>query len=240
MREGDLVLARFPIDGKMYRAKVMAVRKCQFETYFDVLYLDYGNKYLYLDGNDLSAWDPLLEIIQPQGHLCSFLELPEVSDFEESLEAFEALMRSEKEMKMKVHRAYVPAEGTFAGSQSRFGEEVELVVSLTTGQNLNVLTTLQSSLRNSNQPNQLSCNAQTLLFGLETLPGNHLTVPPPLHLQEDVGDLHLEPPLSPVHPTVTARSVEKVNNWQVEFNNSAEAEVRIESLEIIESEFLLF
>ena len=225
MTEGDLVLARYPIDGKVYRAKVMVVRRCQFHTYYDVLYLDYGNTHLYLDGNDLSAWDALLEMIQPQAHLCSFLEFPEARDCED---IFEGVMGSQTGMKMKIHQANVPPEGTFAASHSRFGQEVELVVTLTTEDNMDLVKVLQSSLRNSKPRNEFSRTSEDLLHNLETLPGSHHAVPPPVHLQGDLGDLELEPPLSPVHQIVTGRAVEKVTNWleQVEVEDTVEVRRR--------------
>ena len=66
-REGDMVVARFPEDMQVYRAKVMAVRKSSlFELTYEVLYLDYGNTGKDLTQADLFSWDPLYEIIQPQ------------------------------------------------------------------------------------------------------------------------------------------------------------------------------
>ena len=66
-REGDLVVASFPEDGEVYRAKVTAVRQRGLSGHvYEVLYLDYGNTGRDLTQADLFSWDPLYEMIQPQ------------------------------------------------------------------------------------------------------------------------------------------------------------------------------
>ena len=130
------MIARYPLDRKVYRAKVLAVRNSESQTYYSVLYLDYGNICVSATQEDLYDWDPLLELIQPQAHLCSFLELPAVEDFSES---FAGLMGCQGPMKLRIHRASVLQAGGFRASLSGFVSEVELVVSLTTEDGRNVL-----------------------------------------------------------------------------------------------------
>ena len=69
---GDLVLARYPADGKVYRARIVKVA----EDSVSVRYIDYGNLEEGLPRFSLYAWDPVLEIIPAQTFLCRF-SLPE-------------------------------------------------------------------------------------------------------------------------------------------------------------------
>ena len=69
---GDLVLARYTADGKVYRARIVKVA----EDSVSVRYIDYGNSEEGLPRFSLYAWDPVLEIIPAQAFLCRF-SLPE-------------------------------------------------------------------------------------------------------------------------------------------------------------------
>ena len=130
-----MVVARYSQDGKVYRAKVVAVMEVELLLHYFVLYLDYGNTAIVKE-EDLFEWEPLLEMIQPQAHLCSFLDIPATKDLSGS---FVALMRSQGMMKLKIHKVSDLPADTFRGSLRSFESEVELWVSLTTEDGRDVL-----------------------------------------------------------------------------------------------------
>ena len=91
-----MVVARFPDDNEVYRAKVTALRKGpDNQTSYDVLYIDYGNSYKDLKDQDLWEWDPAYEMIPPQAHLCSFNDFPMVGEMKPDLSrSYEILGRT--------------------------------------------------------------------------------------------------------------------------------------------------
>ena len=222
VREGDLVLARFPVDGQVYRAKVLAVKEApDLQTSYDVLYIDYGNAWEDLTAKDLSAWYSDLEMIQPQAHLATLERLPKTWRSSVSSEMFDMAMRAQGGMKMRVHHtATTPHSGTFAASRRDFGEKVELWVSLTLPDGGCVLAALQSFLENNFEGfSQLRRESSR-------------TPPPPIHLEGVEGLPSLDDAsLSPVNPITCGKAVKKVKDW-LEKNESSQQSVE-EQLEDI-------
>ena len=207
-REGDLVLARFPQDDQVYRAKVTGVRK----TSYEVLYIDYGNSCQDLGQDDLWLWEPLYEMIQPQAHLCSF-NFPKIRNIKP--EVFQKVMISQGAMKMQIFQVS-PSQGLFKASQRDFGKKTELWVSLTTAADKDVCEVLAShcAILGQLQPQSPSPRrSPNPLESLDAPPAKFVSAPPPLHLQAEQGGLALSPPPSPIPPQMTVMSVQKVFDW---------------------------
>ena len=206
-----MVLARFPQDDQVYRAKVTGVRK----TSYEVLYIDYGNSCQDLGQDDLWMWDPLYEMIQPQAHLCSFKEFHKA--WKGKQEVFHQVMISQGAMKMHIFQVSPSRCGFFKASGKDFGKVIELIVSLTTAANKDVCEVLTShcSLLGQHKPANRSPREKRTA-GLESLdapPTKFVSAPPPDHLQNEQGRPSLSPPPSPTPPQITVRAVQKVLDW---------------------------
>ena len=68
---GNLVLARYTVDDKVYRAKIEEVFD---DGVYSVRYIDYGTRGDNLTAFDIYPWVPALEIIPPQAVLCCFAD----------------------------------------------------------------------------------------------------------------------------------------------------------------------
>merc|ERR1719209_1918946 len=65
---GDLILARYSVDGRVYRARIVKGA----DNTVTVRYIDYGNSEEGLLQSSLYAWDSALEVIPAQALLCCF------------------------------------------------------------------------------------------------------------------------------------------------------------------------
>ena len=218
-----MVVARFPDDNQVYRAKVTAVRKGpDNKTGYDVLYIDYGNSYKDLEAKDLGRWDPAYEKIPPQAYLSSFKEFPMARKMKPDV--FQKVMISQGAMKMEIFKGFPSKCGLFKASLRDFGKNVELLVSLTTKADKNVCEVLasHSAILGRDRPlpstsrshgAKLTASHQDLL-GLRSLtvpPVKFVSAPPPLHLTEGVS--HDPSPLSPPPPEKMVHSIQKVFDW---------------------------
>ena len=200
------MVARFPGDGQVYRAKVTAVRKVpDHKTYYDVLYIDYGNSYKDLEENDLGKWDSVYEMIPPQAFLCSFKDFLLVRKMKP--EVFQTVMISQGAMKMEVSKVSPSKCGFFNKSSRDFGKNVELLVSLTTKTNKNVCEMLAS--------NSAILDEDQLLLSLNVPPASLLRPPPPLHLPAGLAP---SPPLSPIPLNYATKAIQKVFDWDCSFS----------------------
>ena len=211
------MVARFPVDNQVYRAKVTAVRKGPDHqtTRFNVLFIDYGNSCQDLSQDDLWMWDPLYEMIQPQAHLCSFKEFPKA--WKEKSDVFHKVMTSQGAMKMHIFQVSPSPCGFFKASVNDFDKVIELVVSLTTVADKDVCEVLAShcSILGQHKPAYRSLREKRTA-GLESLdvsPSRFVSAPPPYHLQNEQGRPSLSPPPSPTPPQITVRAVQKVLDW---------------------------
>ena len=225
-----MVVARFPQDDQIYRAKVTAVRNGvdHQTTSYEVLYIDYGNSCQDLSRDDLWSWDPLYEMIQPQAHLCSLKGFPNTRKI--NPEVFQRVMISQKAMKMHICEVYPFQCGFFKASQSDFGKKIELFVSLITEADKDVCEVLtphfvpgleqqrSKSLRERRTANQ----DKILLESLNAPPVRFVSAPPPHHLQAEQGGIGLSPPPSPIPPLTTVKSVQKVFDWDCSISQDSE------------------
>ena len=211
------MVARFPGDGQVYRAKVTAIRKVpDHKTYYDVLYIDYGNSYKDLEASDLGMWDSAYEMIPPQAFLCSFKDFLLVRKMKP--EVFQTVMISQGAMKMEVSKVSPSKCGFFNKSSRDFGKNVELLVSLTTKANKSVCEVLasNSAILGQDQPRPRSpqwkptASQDQLLLSLNVPPASLLRPPPPLHLPAGLAP---SPPLSPIPLNNTTKSIQKVFDW---------------------------
>ena len=227
------MVARFPGDGQVYRAKVTAVRKApDLKTYYDLLYIDYGNSYKDLEENDLGKWDSVYEMIPPQAFLSSFIESLEVREMKP--EVFQTFMINQGAMKMEIFKVSPSKCGFFNESSRDFGKNVELLVSLTTKTNKNVCEMLasNSAILGQDQPRPRSpqwrptASQDQLLLSLNVPPASLLRPPPPLHLPAGLAP---SPPLSPIPLNNTTKSIQKVIDWDCsvsQVSNEVNDEVR--------------
>ena len=214
------MVARFPDDNQVYRAKVTAVRKGpDDQPGYEVLYIDYGNSCKDLKTKDLGRWDPAYERIPPQAYLSSFKEFPISRKMKPEL--FQNVMISQGAMKMEIFEVFPSQCGFFKGSLRDFGQNVELLVRLTTKAGLDVceVLTSHSAILGQHQPlptiprshgGKLT-TSRLDLRSLNVPPVKFVTAPPPLHLPEGVS--HVPSPLSPLPPEMRVQSIQKVFDW---------------------------
>ena len=129
LRVGEFLLARYALDGFLYRAKVEEVDIVEGEVVVMVRFVDYGNFGDGLTREDLAPWSPYLSRIPPQvenihicqhflwlhvislaspcqAHLCRLRGIPNSCDHLLTIEeytAFASVMRSAGKMRISVH-----------------------------------------------------------------------------------------------------------------------------------------
>ena len=123
---GSMVLARYPVDKLVYRARVEQLIQKVGETdlfrlviiminhfliycLLSVRFIDYGTRSDGLQHGDLYAWDSILDTVPPQAAACSFFGVPvKIRDKNrfscEECKVFTALMKQSSPMDMKVHK----------------------------------------------------------------------------------------------------------------------------------------
>ena len=210
---GDLVLARYPADGKVYRARIVKVA----ENSVSVRYIDYGNMEEGLLRFSLYAWDPVLEIIPAQAFLCRF-SLPEgginLLDDEDKL-AFKNVMSAEF-LRVSVKRRLQEGNLLLRGFDAD-APELEVSLFSKSGTDMIVKLSRHKLLRkhfqgltddNSKQQQQRPV----------------LKPPPPLHLAEEA-KVEEVGPASPVPQILISRAVDNVMWW---FEHKFEEDARSE------------
>ena len=138
---GSMVLATYPLDNLVYRARVELILKvgetdlfrleiimvhhCLIYCLLSVRYVDYGTRYDGLQLCNLHPWDSILDTVPPQASACSFSGMPvklrDKNSFSfEERNVFTALMKQSSPMEMKVHKIIHTIESS----------DIELSVSL--------------------------------------------------------------------------------------------------------------
>jgi len=110
IKVGSLILARYPIDQNLYRARIEDIIE---EEFYVVRYIDYGNLGDNLSKHDLYPWEPHLEMIPPQAVQCCFADPSKCLKSMETLnpeemDKFKSVMNRASPMQMIVHRRHTP------------------------------------------------------------------------------------------------------------------------------------
>ena len=127
---GNLVLARYTVDDKVYRAKIEEV----FDNgVYSVRYIDYGTRGDNLTVFDIYPWVPALEIIPPQAVLCCFADSTFSTFHTSSLSLkemykFRLIMVTSCPMQMTIHKRLVETSDVWNPSLRQ--EQPEVTVSL--------------------------------------------------------------------------------------------------------------
>ena len=214
---GDLVLARYPADGKVYRARIVKVA----ENSVSVRYIDYGNLEEGLLRFSLYAWDPVLEIIPAQAFLCRFsltegIGINRLDDEEER--AFRVVMQLEY-LRIVVKRRLQEGNLLLRGFDAD-APELEVSLFSKSGTDMLVKLSRHKLLRkhfqgltddNSKQQQQRPV----------------LKPPPPLHLAEEGARAKVEEEgaTSPLPQSHISRAVDNVMWW---FEHKFEEDARSE------------
>ena len=216
---GDLVLARYPADGKVYRARIVKVA----ENSVSVRYIDYGNMEEGLLRFSLYAWDPVLEIIPAQAFLCRF-SLPEgvgtnLLDDEE-VRAFSDIMRLDY-LRVVVKRRLQAGNLLLRGFDA---DAPELEVSLFSKSGTDMIVKLsRHKLLRKHFQGLTDHNSKQQPIEQRPL----LKPPPPLHLAEEGARAKVEEEdaTSPLPQSHISRAVDNVMWW---FEHKFEEEARSE------------
>ena len=127
---GNLVLARYTVDDKVYRAKIEEVF---VDGVYSVRYIDYGTRGDNLTAFDIYPWVPALEIIPPQAVLCCFADSTFSTYHTSSLSLkemykFRLIMATSCPMQMTIHKRLVETSDVWNPSLRQ--EQPEVTVSL--------------------------------------------------------------------------------------------------------------
>jgi len=210
---GSLVLARYGVDGQVYRAKVETVGRAGLT----VRYIDYGNSASINSCADLYPWDPLLEFIPPQAVLCAFFNAP--SDFasllrltQEAQREFKSLMAGKKKVAVKQRLSIIPL--AMFNQTTCSSSEPEVKVSLINRDGTDVLHMMakskefqkyfDSNIDQMNNPGVVQGN-------------RNANIPSPVHLVNepfvpvtlDEDQVHM----ADIAPKVPDLNIWKVQNW---------------------------
>ena len=154
LREGHLVIAIYPVDNQMYRAKIEKVILVSSGSSssgtdniptFRVRYIDYGN-ICDVSGSQLYSWDEVLEIIPAQAVSC---KLDTIKIFTKplkvgSIEAIEftEVLKQSNPVSIKVRKVLRPRDGVFNSDMVQ--KTPELVVDLFDSQGVNIVEKIRS------------------------------------------------------------------------------------------------
>ena len=227
LRPGSLVLARYRVDGQVYRAKVEhTVVEEGKVVLVRVRYIDYGNSSEIQSKDDLYTWDPLLEFVPAQAVLCTFHGAPASFLAKSSLalmehQAFNSMMSSR--MKIVVHRRLHPVPLLVFRPDVCLLNKPELEVALMDKDEMDVLGKISKhpAFREDFQhvsvsvapPKFLKNSPLTPLSTDRPFPS---TAPPPLHLvKEPLVQVDLDQDqvvMADIVPSAPT-GLEKVSSW---------------------------
>ena len=153
LREGHLVIATYPVDNKLYRAKIekvfqvgSSVVDSVSERYrVRVRYIDYGNT-ADVTVAHLYIWDEVLEIIPAQAVSCKldtmkiFTNRPQVGSTE--AKEFTEVLKQSNPVSMQVLKVLRARDGVFSSVMVQ--KTPELVVDLYDSQGVNIVEKMKS------------------------------------------------------------------------------------------------
>ena len=220
---GNLILARYSDDGRVYRARIVRV----VDNTVTVRYIDYGNLEEGLPQSSLYTWDSALEVIPAQAVLCCF-SLPGGAEIngelinDKEMFAFREVMaydflrievkrRLREENHLMLQDSDIDAPELEVSLYSRSGTDIILKLS-----RHKLLHKYFQGLTNQNSKQQQPIEQRPLL-----------KPPPPLHLNLEEGrpSVEEEGPTTPLPPSLVSRAVDNVIWWfEHKFSDEAVSE----------------
>ena len=225
LREGHLVIATYPVDNKLYRAKIEKVFQVGSSGMdsvptFRVRYIDYGNT-SDVTGAHLYIWDEMLEIIPAQAVSCKldtmkiFTKRPQVGSVE--AKEFTEVLKQSNPVSIQVRKVLRARDGVFSSVMVQ--KTPELVVDLFDSQGVNIVDRLASCdhlgrIIRDQSAMKSSCGGSSIAVEsrVASSSSRRYLPPTPEHLNSDERvDFDLED--AGVTETGFAKSLDRVERW---------------------------